>query len=104
MKRLQPKISKAAAERKLDAIQFGGIPMAMKLKNVPVTVEPEPGNAFRIRMDMSVPGAAAAAGFLNDVGADVRPWPCPADGDLRAVLTWDSALHYLVMPGELKYA
>lgn len=103
MQKSQFRITRNVAERKLDAIQFGGAPVSMKLNGVPVTVEPEPGNMFRIRIDASAPNASAAAGFLNDIGADIRPWPCPEDGVIQSELTWDSTLHYLIMPGNLKY-
>lgn len=95
------KLSQKDAERKLDKIQFGREPVAMRLMGAKVSVAPEPGNMFRISLDMSVPRAKTAARRLNDIGADVKPWPCPATGLVQALVTWDSALHYLAMTGDL---
>lgn len=93
------RVDQKAAERKLDRIQSGRKPVRMKLIGVPVTVEPLAGNMFRITLDMSLPDARKAAFRLNDAGTDIRPWP--AEGIVRADATWDTAVHYLVMPGDL---
>lgn len=93
------KVDQKSAERKLDKIQYGRKPAAMRLMGVPVSVEPLPGNMFRITLDMSLPGAKKAAARLNDAGTDIRPWP--AQGIVHADATWDTTVHYLVMTGDL---
>lgn len=94
-------LSQKDAERRLDRIQSGRRPVAMRLMGAKVSVTPEPGNMFRISLDMSEPKAKTAARRLNDIGADVRPWPCPETGLVQAETTWDSTLHYLAMTGDL---
>ena len=93
------KIDQKTAERKLDKIQHGRKPVHMRLMGVPVPVEPLDGNMFRIVLDMSLPDARKAARRLNDAGTDIRPWP--AEGIVHADATWDTAVHYLAMTGDL---
>lgn len=93
------KVDQRSAERRLGRIQRDGKPVAMRLTGVPVSVEPLPGNMFRIALDMSLPGADKAARRLNDAGTDIRPWP--AQGAVHADATWDTSVHYLVMTGDL---
>ena len=87
------------ATRKLEAIIVGHEPVTAKLCGIHVNVTPLPYNAFKIFLSMVNPGADKAAQRLNDVGANVTPWP--PQGHCSAEVTWDTILHYLVMTGDL---
>lgn len=82
----------------LEKIQIHRCPADMKLMGVPGVLTPLDRNAFRFEMSMAYPGASAAAHRLNDVGADLKTWPPEPMGPLEATLTWDTALHSLVVP------
>lgn len=92
-------LSQPAAEHLLDRIQACGNTVRGRLKNIPADIAPLPGNVFRISLDAALPGAETASRRLNDIGADIKPWP--AQGITTAELTWDSTLHYLIMTGDL---
>lgn len=72
-----------------------------RLLGAKVTVDVEPGHLFVIRMDMDQKNAREAARRLNDVAANVTPWP-PTDV-VEAKTTWDTTLHYLTMTEDLKF-
>lgn len=93
------KVDQKTAERKLDRIQAAGRAVRMKLLGVPVDVRPLPGNMFEIALDMALPGSGKAARRLNDAGTDIKPWP--AEGIVKALSTWDTTVHYLVMTGDM---
>ena len=98
----EPKrMDQAAAAKKLDSIQARKTPVSAKLCGVPVTVVPLDGNAFRILLSMVNPGADKAAKRLDDVAANVAPWP--PQGHCSAEATWDTTLHYLAMTGDLVF-
>lgn len=101
MENTPKRMDQAAATRKLDAIQARKVPVHAKLCGVPVTVVPMDGNAFKILLSMVNPGADAAAKRLNDVAANVEPWP--PQGHCSAETTWDTTLHYLAMTGDLVF-
>lgn len=86
------------ATRLLEKIQGRHRPADMKLMGVPGVLTPLDQNAFRFEMSMAYPGASAAAHRLNDAGADLAAWPPEPMGELEATLTWDTALHSLVVP------
>lgn len=89
------------ATQVLDRIQARKQPVRAKLCGVPVTVVPLDGNAFRILLSMVNRGADDAARRLNDVAANVEPWP--PQGHCSAETTWDTTLHYLTMTGDLVF-
>lgn len=87
------------ATKILDRVQRRGKPVSARLCGVPVNLVPLPGNMFQILLSMANPGADAAAKRLNDVAANVKPWP--PQGHCSAETTWDTTLHYLAMTGDL---
>lgn len=91
------------AHKILSGIQAKNKPVTKRLRGAKVSVAPLDGNAFEITLDMSLPRAAKAADRLNDVGADIQPYqkPWPKTGFVRAIVTWDTMLHYLAMTGDL---
>lgn len=97
-----PDLPVEKAIKLLEKIQHRDYPTAMDLMGVPGVLTPLDQNAFRFEMTMAYPGAAAAARRLNDVGAELDQWPPVPMGNLKAVLTWDTALHGLIVPQLLK--
>ena len=87
--------------RILDGIQARRQPVRARLCGVPVNVVPMPGNSFQILLSMVNEGADKAARRLNDVAANMQPWP--PQGHCSAETTWDTTLHYLVMTGDLVF-
>lgn len=95
------RLDQAQAERILDGIQSRGQPVGARLCGVPVNVVPLSGNAFGILLSMANKDADQAARRLNDVAANVKPWP--PQGHCSAETTWDTTVHYLVMTGDLVF-
>lgn len=89
------------ATEMLDAVQARRQAVPAKLLGVPVNVVPMAGNIFKITLSMANENAGKAATRLNDVGADIRPWP--PQGHCEADCTFDTALHYLAMTGDLDF-
>lgn len=87
------------ATKKLDSVQAGKQAIPAKLCGVPVNLIPTEGNCFKILLSMANQNAMTAARRLNDVGADIKPWP--PEGHCEAECTWDTTLNYLVMTDEL---
>ncbi len=95
-------LDQARATRILDSVQNKKQPARAKLCGVPVNVMPLDGNMFQISLSMANPGADKAARRLNDVAANVEPWP--PEGHCSATATWDTTLHYLTMTGDLVFS
>lgn len=95
------RLDQAQAEKILDRIQFRGQPVGAHLCGVPVNVVPLSGNMFKIFLSMVNPGVDAAAKRLNDIAANVQPWP--PQGHCSAETTWDTTVHYLTMTGDLVF-
>lgn len=91
------------AHKILSGIQAKNKPVTKRLCGAKVSVMPLDGNAFEITLDLAVHNASKAADRLNDVGADIQPYqkPWPKTGFVRAIVTWDTMLHYLAMTGDL---
>lgn len=91
------------ARKILSGIQAKNRPVTKRLCGAKISIKPLDGNAFEIALDLAVPNAARAADRLNDVGADIQPFrkPWAKTGIVRAIVTWDTALHYLAMTGDL---
>lgn len=94
-------LDQGQATKILDRVQAKNQPVNAKLCGVPVTVAPLPGNAFKIFLSMVNKNADRAARRLNDVAANVTPWP--PQGHCSAETTWDTTLHYLTMTGDLVF-
>ena len=94
-------LDQGRATRILDGIQARKQPVRAWLCGIPVNVVPMPGNAFQILLSMVNKDADKAARRLNDVAANVQPWP--PQGHCSAETTWDTTLHYLVMTGDLVF-
>lgn len=91
------RLTQGQAAKALSGIQSKNRTVRKQLCGTRVAVTPLSGNAFEITLGMSLPGADRAAGRLRDVHADID-----ADGRrMTAVVTWDTALHYLAMTGDL---
>lgn len=91
------------AHKILSCIQTKNKPVTKRLCGAKVSVMPLDGNVFEITLDLAVHNASKAADRLNDVGANIQPFrkPWAKTGIVKAVATWDTALHYLVMTGDL---
>lgn len=87
------------ATKALERVVARPFPTKAKLRGARVEIHAEPGHLFVIRMDMDQEHAQEAARRLNDVAANVTPWP--PEGVVESETTWDSTLHYLAMTDDL---
>lgn len=90
----------------LEQIQTDRKSVSMRLKDVPVTVMPFYGNRFLILLDLPSDKDGQLRKCLMDVGASfggasLKPWT--KEGVAIAIVTWDTMLHGLMLPGLLAF-